>query len=429
MIRPTGRLAGARRLALLVACQVLVGLLLAELAVRIAATRHRGLRMVLNASTDATEFEDATTLPELMGRTMLGFSPGTVQYGFVLNSRSFRTREVAPGPAADGHRVVALGDSFTFASGGLPHEDHWTTLTEAELDRRLDRPVEVLRLGVPDTGPAFQLRLWQLEVAALEPEVVVLGFFVGNDFVDHQPDRRQLGGGRVGFGGRLASVSALYRVTRNLIRIRRSAEIAAELGPDFGRAGSGVALGEPVPGYADSFDPDRPTFSRDRFLAIESQRMAQCLRSERGAFDELARRVIPVVLELASEVRATGARCIVMIIPDQFQVNDELVADILETTGTTLEDYDFDRPQRELIEALEPAGVEVVDLLPAFRRAAREGPLYRPRDTHWNRRGNIVAASVLVDVIAPGGVFGGAALFADDLEGGGLDAWSGVEPR
>ncbi len=150
-----------------------------------------------------------------MNRTMLGFSPGSVEYGFVLNSTIVQNPGVRTRSGGDRLRVVALGDSFTFASGALPHEDHWTTLLEEELGGRSDRPVEVLRLGVPDTGPAFQLRLWQVEASKLEPDVVVMAFFVGNDFIDHQGDCGVFGGGDRGLSGRLASVSALYRAARN----------------------------------------------------------------------------------------------------------------------------------------------------------------------------------------------------------------------
>jgi hypothetical protein len=407
--------------------EVAAVLVLAEIAVRVASTRHRGLEMVLKASTDATGFDDAESLPELMARTMLGFSPGAVQYGFVLNSRGFRTREYAPEPSRDTVRVAALGDSFTFASGGLPHEDHWTTLIETRLAGTADRPVEVLRLGVPDTGPAFQLRLWQLEVARLEPDVVVLGFFVGNDFVDHEDRRHVFGGRRRGIGGRLASASTLYRAVRNLIRIRTSAVGGGTAGSQAGADGGGRKVGRPVPGYADGFDYEHPTFSRDRYLAIESRRMAQCLRSEAEAFDELAGRVLPTVLELVEEVTSTGARCVVMVIPDQYQVNDALAEEIFEVSGTSRDDYDLGRPQRVLREGLAGSGAEVLDLLPVFREAVRGGPLYRPRDTHWNRRGNRLAAAALAEVLAPGGRFGRPELFADGLESGRLDGWSAAE--
>jgi hypothetical protein len=408
----------------MIAIQLVVVLVLTEVAVRLVAPHHRGLRMLLGASAGANDFTDAKTLPEIMNRTMLGFSPGSVEYGFVLNSRSFRTKEYEPGSARGAFRVVALGDSFTFASGALPHEVHWTTLVEEGLNGVSDRPVEVLRLGVPDTGPAFQLRLWQVEASNLRPDVVVMAFFIGNDFIDHQGDCGVFGGGDRGLSGRLASVSALYRVARNLRLVRSAGAEPA----DHGRSGETPVMGRPIPEYREAFDPNRPTFNREHFVAIEAVRMALCLRSEEEAFRQLADRATGVVTDLADEVRQARARFVVMVIPDQYQVDQTLVEEVLSATGTRREDYDFNRPQRVLGRTLEAAGIEVLDLLPIFRREASAEALYRPQDTHWNRRGNEIAAESLVDFLTTDPTGGGTDLFSDDLEQGSFDAWSSVQP-
>ena len=408
----------------MIAVQLVVVLVLTEVAVRLVAPHHRGLRMLLGAPAGATDFSDADTLPEIMSRTMLGFSPGSVEYGFVLNSRSFRTREYEPSPARGVFRVVALGDSFTFASGALPHEDHWTTLVEEGLNGVSDRPVEVLRLGVPDTGPAFQLRLWQVEASKLRPDVVVMAFFIGNDFIDHQGDCGVFGGGNRGFSGRLASVSVLYRAARNLRRVWSAGADPA----GHGGLGETPSPGRPIPEYREAFDPDRPTFNRERFVAIEAERMALCLRSEEEAFRELADRTAGVVTDLADEIGRAGARFVVMVIPDQYQVDQTLVEEVLSSTGTRREDYDFNRPQRVLIRTLESSGIEVLDLLPVFNRVSSGDALYRLQDTHWNGRGNEIAAESLVEYIDTGGTGGGAELFFDDLEQGSPDAWSSVQP-
>ena len=112
-----------------------------------------------------------------------------------------------------------------------------------------------------------------------------------------------------------------------------------------------------------------------------------------------------------------------------YEVDQTLVEEVLSANGTRREDYDFDRPQRALGRTLGSAGIEVLDLLPVFRRASVGDTPYRPQDTHWNRRGNELAATALAEVLAPSGVFRGSAVFSDGLESGRPDAWSLVESR
>ncbi len=170
-----------------------------------------------------------------------------------------------------------------------------------------------------------------------------------------------------------------------------------------------------------------PPNYRKQFTAIESQRMSLCLRSEDAAFQVLAGRTAEIVIELAAEVGESGSRFVVMLIPDQYQVDQHLFDEILSTTGSRRDDYDVDRPQRVLGSALRSAGIEVLDLLPVFRQSAAGGGFYRPQDTHWNRRGSELAATHLAKLLAPDGVFGGSALFFDGLESGRPDAWSSAE--
>jgi hypothetical protein len=45
------------------------------------------------------------------------------------------------------------------------------------------------------------------------------------------------------------------------------------------------------------------------------------------------------------------------------------------------------------------AGLQTIDLLPAFEEAGRGVRLYKPRDTHWNLAGNRVAAEAILPVL------------------------------
>jgi len=59
------------------------------------------------------------------------------------------------------------------------------------------------------------------------------------------------------------------------------------------------------------------------------------------------------------------------------------------------EQFDWGQPSRLLTHALEEADIEVVDLLPAIADAAQRERVYKRNDTHWNLKGNAVAAEAI----------------------------------
>jgi hypothetical protein len=89
-----------------------------------------------------------------------------------------------------------------------------------------------------------------------------------------------------------------------------------------------------------------------------------------------------------------------MIIPDEFQVEDELWERVSERAGRPLE---RDRPQALLQAWLAEEQIPHLDLLPILRAAPplADGRrhLYHARDTHWNARGNRIAAQALADFL------------------------------
>lgn len=83
-----------------------------------------------------------------------------------------------PGPGA--RRILAVGDSFTMGYS-VAEERTWVRL----LERRLGPPWEVLNAGVPGYSTWQELAWLEEEGLALGPEIVLLGFFLGNDIADN----------------------------------------------------------------------------------------------------------------------------------------------------------------------------------------------------------------------------------------------------
>jgi hypothetical protein len=151
-----------------------------------------------------------------------------------------------------------------------------------------------------------------------------------------------------------------YRAVRNLRRVARGVErSAARDAVKTSRSGSG---GYELPDYASRWDPTRPTFSRDEFLAIEARRLALCRRADSDLFERVLDEVGATLLAFGSSVERTGARYVVMLIPDEFQVSPKVLHDVLDASGTALAAYDLDRPQRRLARTIHEVSAAAADL-------------------------------------------------------------------
>ena len=104
-------------------------------------------------------------------------------------------------------------------------------------------------------------------------------------------------------------------------------------------------------------------------------------------------------LEALDAIHASlGDRLLLVVIPDEFQVNDALYERLLENVERR-EVYDRDLPQRLLRDYAGARGIPMLDLLPILRAAEPEGHTYHLRDTHWNARGNRIAGQAIADFI------------------------------
>lgn len=110
------------------------------------------------------------------------------------NEFGFNDRDYPLRPAPGVFRILVLSDSFNWMGG--PHSNY-THLLEEEFEPHYGKKrVEVIAAGYPMTHTAEQLALLKKFGLLYQPDLVVLGFYAGNDFLDGKPQRR-----RIAFGG------------------------------------------------------------------------------------------------------------------------------------------------------------------------------------------------------------------------------------
>jgi hypothetical protein len=106
------------------------------------------------------------------------FERSEFSFELAINSHGLRGPEITREKPPGAKRVAVLGDSFTWGVGAS-QADLYTTLVERALPN-----AQVLNFGVSGYGP-IQYFLQTGKVLAFDPDVVVIAFCLGNDFVDN----------------------------------------------------------------------------------------------------------------------------------------------------------------------------------------------------------------------------------------------------
>lgn len=348
----TPRRFGARALALLVG--IALSLALAEIMVRVLAPQ---------AGTYAGHAMYVAD-PDVGYRLRPGHRWGPIH----VNAQGLRDVERPVAKPEGRRRVVVVGDSFAFGP-----QIEIEQVFPRQLERLLGAGVEVVNGGVPGYSTARERKWFERYGLAYQPDAVVLAFYVGNDPLENTgtPDVVVVDGELVPRGSagrstwfRIADRSHAFRLLRSLFAPR------------------------PVAGG------DRTA----RYHAIVRDHMGVCARAPGKVDYELGWRV---AREQIAAIRAAAAQVpmVVLVIPDEFQVDAALRGAVAERFGLALDAYDIDAPQHRIAAVCAELGLPLVDPLPEMRRRTEAGErLYLENDSHWNAAGNRLAAERLAEL-------------------------------
>ncbi len=289
--------------------------------------------------------------------------PFAESYGFVHNSRGFKDVERRETKPPGVFRIIGIGDSFPYAV--VPYEHGF--LTRLERDLNADRgSIEVVNMGIPRIGVNDYFSLLVNEGLRYGPDLVLLCFYTGNDFKFPFETRPK--------SYVLAFLHYVFRVM-----------------PEYAHQ---------VPAPAE-YDDTRPTFSRQGYMQALGRKILQFHKTEPASLANLAK-----VTDYLAKIRELCARhdaaLLVVIIPDELEVDPVVRAELLVTMEDVRpEDFDFGLLNAVLRAELERQGIAYLDLLPVLREEAKTAPVYKPRDTHWNLRGNRIAAREIAGALEP----------------------------
>jgi lysophospholipase L1-like esterase len=297
-----------------------------------------------------------------------GFYPNGVEAR--ANSLGFRDDEFSKTKAPGTFRILALGDSYTVGAN-VEQPDVYPQVLERLLTEASGTTVEVINAGVGGYDPFHYATFVEQYAAEYDPDMLLLGFFVGND-----------------------AFSAVASVTDT-----RTAVLGRRVDPN---AGKGPSVMLKVWGYENlhivrallNRGPSSLQFERERcdefseyYMKVQEQRLANHPVELSPTQSARLAKNMQFIAAIRDWAVAREMPLLIALLPDENQVNPALREQLLGAESVA--GYDFDMPQESLQLLLESAGITYLDLLDTFRNDSR--CLYMD-DTHWIAGGHKLAA-------------------------------------
>ena len=316
-----------------------------------------------------------------------------------VNRFGFNDRDYPLERKPDTLRILILSDSFNWA-GGL--NANYTSILEKRFEEEFgDRRVEIINAGYSSTHTYEQLLLLQKFGLQYNPDLVILGFVAGNDFVSAQPWRK-----RIVYGGAFLDIdtrsdnywevlgqpvllkSRLYLYLKErLIIYKRQLEAEREMERD-----KSLAPESPVPTV---------TMPTDFYLLLEFNRMQFAKLEKTAEFAPHRQHILDSLAAMQESLKQKEIGFMVAVFPDEFQVDPSLRQAVIERYRMNPSKYRWNHAQTLLRDFCGQRGIEFHDFLPAFEQAHGAGQrLYLPNDSHWNDAGNGLAARLLYEILA-----------------------------
>lgn len=288
--------------------------------------------------------------------------PHDTDYDFMLNSHGFKDLEITE-KKAHAFRILGIGDSFAY--GVVPYEYNYLTLLESQLQQE-HLSVEVLNMGIPGMGPPDYLALLVHEGLTLAPDMVLVSFFIGNDFIESNRSQQRP----------IYTYSHVFSLFHYLFTIK-------------------LNHGGRMYGQTTTYCDECPFFDPTTFLQLEKERSFIYLK-ENDQFEKLLGEALDYLQQIQHICKKKRLELVIILIPDEIQLNYTLQAEIKKTFYPYLEtdQWDITLPNQKLTERLNTLGITNIDLYEDFAENPQQ-PLYRPRDTHWNIAGNKLAATII----------------------------------
>lgn len=313
----------------------------------------------------------------------------------------------SPEPRPGVRRVLALGDSQT--DGLVENDESWPNVTE-RVGAAASGPWEILNAGVTGYQPPNYLGWWRAFGRELRPELVLLGYYLGNDLATGGDPTVPDAGGGVAPTTAPATPRQRSLPRRAWIAFRHRCRLCALAS----LVGHRLYLDGPT--YEESmFVRGTDDEEQGRYLAAV-RRCVGCLwqsldqrwrvGADAGSYQRHLAETEQVLRALRDEVRAAGATLVVVLIPTKLQVEPAAMGRARQTAALLgidrLEPLLEDRLEADMRALLDRLEVPAIDARAALEAEhARTGePVYYDGDWHLDVAGSMVVGETVAAALA-----------------------------
>ena len=306
------------------------------------------------------------------------------------NTAAVQRRKVPTGP----FRVLSFGDSFAYTI--VQYDFTYHSVAARAVAAQAGKAVEIVNLGEPGISFYQYIKAYRAFGAALEHDAVIFNIYLGNDLLD-----------------------VAYGYVRDDVKVNR---VFANLTLDF-QTGEARNVGIPRKfrlrvmdyGYAAYLSLSgkiQPVAQRSRpapySFAVAEIGEAAWLDHANTQLDNFDPAKLPALKDgyvaaiqfarFVQEIAGTGKRVLVILSPNQAQVDGTVMDKVLGRYHRDAGRLDLDLSARLLSGIFRDVAplASVIYLRPALACAAKKGiSSYYKTDTHWSAEGNQVVGELL----------------------------------
>ncbi|MDL1969014.1 MAG: SGNH/GDSL hydrolase family protein [Deltaproteobacteria bacterium] len=267
------------------------------------------------------------------------------------NSLGFREREIDFEKMSLKRPVFFIGDSYFFG---------WGVEREFRFSERLFNTIQfkipTVNFSFPGQGTSHYFDMLNMYAKKLNPRLVIIGFFVGNDFLDDQNalriytnvDKKLLSGD---------SIRRFLRESRIINVVKYSLWS--------------------IPWFRTIFNKLELRNDRINLFCDENKEIQNLLYSTTFS-----------VLDKISEFsKSNHIPILIVIIPDHLQVINKNI----------FEEYDIYKPQKKLTGYLKKIDLPYLNLLPYFLNTEDSELYFFKEDKHWTSEGHEFVSKIIIE--------------------------------